>query len=141
MEDKIRTTIYLDRSILELTRMETENLSQTISTLLKTWIGANSLEETDKKIKDYQMKLKQLEKRKKELLKEGVKENKHIAMKEDTKEDLFKQFKIRFENPNIPFNHDANRMWINSPKNKEKCKIIGERPEKVLEEMEGRIEK
>ena len=75
MDGKIRTTIYIDRDLMEMAHVEIDNFSKTIEMLLSSYLSTSNLEEIDKRIDDHKLKIKMLEERRTTMKAQGVSEN------------------------------------------------------------------
>lgn len=124
---------------MELARMEVENLSELMTNLLSTYLSTNSTEQIDKKIKEYQNKLSTLEQKKKDLIRQGMSEEKMNGMNQDLLKNFQIAYKIRREKMGTDKWMEEN--WISSPKNIIKAKMLGKEPYALLDELREWYEK
>ena len=132
-ERKIRTTIYIDRKLMELARIEIENVSQVLETLLSNYLQTNSTEEIDHKIQEYKDKINVLKQKKDDLLRKGVYEDKMEGINDSFMQELRQIYKKRAEMGS--WNEKDWYDWITTPKNLQRCKMLQMDPLEVLEDL------
>jgi len=131
--DKIRTTLYIDRRLMDLVKLEVDNVSNTMETLLTRYVSANSTEQLDKKIEGHQSAIDVLKQKKHDLLQRGIKEDKIQGMTIDIEAELKEVYRKRREQ--LGDNLLADEQWITSPKNLSKCKILEREPFELLYDL------
>lgn len=129
--NKIRTTLYIDRDILNLAHMEKINISQTVEQLLSTHMSLSTVDQINTKIAESEAVLRVLKEKRKALQR---KTNKSIVPGPDHKAlgELKELFKKRRET--IGYKGD-DKVWITSPKNLARCKTLGSDPQDVLDKL------
>ena len=132
MIEKKRTTLYLEENVLNLARIDNINISETVNNLLKTYLSTQSLEEIHKEREKLQSKIGALDKREADLRRSNIAETRQEGMSNNIIEELQDIFSKRLEQFNDQY---ANEMWITSPRNLQKCKILGKEPLEVLAEL------
>jgi len=132
-ERKTRTTIYIDRSLMDLARIEVDNLSQLMETLLSNYLKASSTEEIDKEINALSNKINVLKKKKDDLLRQGIYENKMDGITDSMIVELRNLYKKRSEMG--AWNEQDWFNWITAPKNLQRCKMLGKEPLELLTEL------
>ena len=132
-DEKARTTLYLSRDILNLARLDGINMSETVDNFLRNYLSVNSVEEIKKEISIYEDKILQLKMKEKDLLLKGISETRQNGMLNNTMESLRKTYLLRREQGQ---NKYADEVWITSPKNIQRCRIIGKEPMHILAELE-----
>jgi len=133
MEKKI-TTIYIEEDLRNLARLENLNVSELINDFLRSYLSTNSTEEIDMKIAEYEKKLVVLRKRKHDMIQAGISEERKNGMNENILNELRNIFKLRRQQAGK--NVSADESWITSPKNIQKCKLLGKDCFLVLAELE-----
>jgi two-component sensor histidine kinase len=128
--DKKRITVYLDIKLVELAHLNVDNLSELINNLLTTYLSVSTTEEIQNQIKDHQDKIKALVTRQQDLLKKGMAEDHSEGMKQKLDEELKQLYKIR--RATIGDNQDLDFDWMNSPKNIQRCRLLGKEPLEVV---------
>jgi len=131
--EKVRTTFYLDKKLIELAHLEVNNISELVGNLLETYLSTNGLESIEKKILEHEKKLDLLKQKKAQLIKQGFKENKMEGMVKKIWEDMFRIFEQRKRNYD---NQQAHEVWITSKKNLQRCKILNMEPLEVLAKLQ-----
>jgi hypothetical protein len=131
--DKKRINVYLDTRIIQMAHLDTNNLSQLVNDLLSTYLSASSVEEVQKEISEHEKKIKALIARQNDLLKQGASETQTSGMKKKFEDDLKKIYKKRREE--IGDNQDLDFDWLNSPKNIQRCRLLGKEPLQICNEL------
>jgi len=135
-ERKVRTTIYLSRHLKELAILQEGNLSALIEQLLDDYIGANTVPQCQKLIKEHKKSINILKKKVEKLAKMGISEDKNANIRIRAYKSLLNSAKERINN-GLPINLG----WITGPNGINKCKIIGDDPIIVLEKLQKEIDK
>lgn len=131
--EKKRVNVYIDKRLLEMAHLDTNNISQLVNNLLSTYLSASSVEEVQNQINEYQKKIKALESRQSDLLKDGASENQTLGMRQKIDTDLKRLYKHRRET--IGDNSDLDFDWLNSPKNIQRCRLLGKEPLQLASEL------
>ena len=131
--EKKRVNVYIDKKLLEMAHLDTNNISQLVNNLLSTYLSASSVEEVQSQINEYQKKIKALESRQSDLLKQGVSENQTSGMRHKIETDMKKLYKHRRET--IGDSQDLDFDWLNSPKNIQRCRLLGKEPLQLVSEL------
>jgi len=137
--EKIRTTIYIDRKLMELARIEVDNLSELMTNLLSHYLSTNSTVEIDKKIKELKEKVQMLEIKKADMIRNGLSEDRREGMNENLLEELKDVYAKRRKQ--LGDNRWADEQWIMSPKNIQKAKFIGKEPLELMVELRNWYDK
>lgn len=124
---------------MELARIEVDNLSELMTNLLSHYLSTNSTEEINKKINALKEKIKVLEIKKADMIRMGISEEKQEGMNENILKEMQDIYVKRRKQ--IGDNHWADEQWIMSPKNVQKCKILGKEPLVFLAELREWYEK
>jgi len=135
MERKRRVTVYLDSKLVELAHIEIENMSKVINDFLEQYLSANGLETINKKIEETETRLTALKNRKSDMLKKGMQEKRKDSMNANVFNDLLQVYFKRRKQQGV--NQYADELWITSPKNIKKTKILGKEPLEVLAELQN----
>jgi len=119
---------------LNLARLDGINMSEVVDNFLRNYLSVNSVDEIKKKIKTHEDKIKQLKIKEKDLLLQGISETRQEGMLNNTIDSLRDMYLLRREQGQ---NKYADEVWITSPKNLQKCRVLGKEPMHVLAELEG----
>ena len=131
MNGKVRTTIYLDADIIHLARLEDANVSRIVNNILTEYFKTDNVEKLEQKAKDLEAELNSINKRIYDLIQKGISTDRKNNMNKNIYNELLNIFKKRIDNIGY---HQANfEDWMHTPKNQERCKIIGKEPLEVLE--------
>jgi len=109
-------------------------MSEVVDNFLRNYLSVNSVDEIKKKIKTHEDKIKQLKIKEKDLLLQGISETRQEGMLNNTIDSLRDMYLLRREQGQ---NKYADEVWITSPKNLQKCRVLGKEPMHVLAELEG----
>jgi two-component sensor histidine kinase len=131
--DKKRVTVYLDMGLVEMCHLNVDNLSQLINSLLTSYLSVSSVEEIQKQIEEYHSKIKALSVKQQDLIKSGVSENGADAMIKQINDELQKAYVLRRTSSGN--NQDMDFEWANSPKNLQRCKLLGKEPLELVMEL------
>ena len=129
----MRTTIYIDRKLVDMMHMEVDNVSELVRTLLERYLSTNSLEDIDRKIGELEENIMVLKKRREDMIAAGMSEERTDEMNKNILKEMQDIYIKRREQ--IGDNKFADEQWITAPKNIQKCKIIGKEPLVFLEEL------
>jgi len=132
MAEKLRTTVYLDADVIHLARLEDANISGIVNAFLVEYFKANSVDKLEKKAKKLETELEAVNKRIHNLIQQGITTDRKNNMNKNIFNELLSIFNKRIENIGS-FDEVAFQEWMYSPKNLERCKIIGKEPLEVLE--------
>ena len=135
----MRTTIYIDRKLVDMMHMEVDNVSELVRTLLERYLSTNSLEDIDRKIGELEENIMVLKKRREDMIAAGMSEERTDEMNKNILKEMQDIYIKRREQ--IGDNKFADEQWITAPKNIQKCKIIGKEPLVFLEELREWYEK
>ncbi len=116
MENKKRTTVYIDEGIKQLIISQNGNLSAIVGELLEQYAGTNTIETCKIEIKKAEKTIKIMQKKIKTLKRMGVKEN---------KQDVIYSELLQVARNRISHGTPLNVAWITSPKNTSRCRVIG----------------
>jgi len=122
----------MDKTILELAHMEGINVSQTMEDLLTQYLSVDSVEKLDEEIKKNRDAVKILEMKKHDLLQKGIAKNKSAGMNGAILDSLKNTYSKR-RDQNQSLSTDEN--WIVSPKNLQKCRMLGKQPLELLHDL------
>lgn len=126
------TTVYLEDNLINLARMEDLNVSEFVNTVLHEYLSVQSVEDINKQIEEHKKFISVLENKKKTLLLQGVSETRIEGMSKELLSELQKNYLKRRE---IGDNPDADFQWLTSPKNLQRCKILGKEPLEMCKEL------
>ena len=130
---KKRFDLWLESDVVDLVRLETNNLSRLVNELLTRYTSADSTEGIKDKIKEHENAIMVLKEKVKILLEEGLSNNATEEMNKNIFGEMQEIYRKRREQ--IGDNKFADEQWITAPKNIQKCKIIGKEPLVFLEEL------
>lgn len=130
--NKSITTVYLDKTLVQLIHEEGCNLSELINTYLEQYLSASSTEQIDQRIEEYKQKILVLQQKRESMVAQGISENKMDGIKTGIMDVMQRTYKIRQEHGR---NRSLDEDWITSPKNIQKCKLLGMDPLVVLHEL------
>ena len=139
MNEMMRTTIYIDRKLVDMMHMEVDNVSELVRTLLERYLSTNSLEDIDRKIGELEENIMVLKKRREDMIAAGMSEERTDEMNKNILKEMQDIYIKRREQ--IGDNKFADEQWITAPKNIQKCKILGKEPLVFLEELREWYEK
>ena len=131
--EKTRTTIYIESDLINLAKLENLNVSDTVSNLLRTYLSTDSTEQIDMKIGELEKKLFSLRKRKHDMIQRGIREERKDGMNDNILSDIQKTYRKRREQGQ---DKHADEIWITSPRNIQKCRILCKEPLSLLAELE-----
>ena len=124
--EKIRTTIYIDKKLMELAHTEIDNISELITTLLESYLSVNSTECIEKEITEHEKIINTLKLRKNNMLKDGSYNDKKEGMATEINKEFQNLYIKRREQ--IGNNEELDLVWLMSPKNIQRCKLINKEP-------------
>ena len=130
---KKRTTIYIDEDIVNIAKLENANLSEVTNNLLKTYFHTESISKLRDRKKELEGELESIKQRIKDMIRKGITENRENDMKNNTFNELYEIYKKRIKN--VGFDEYNLQQWIQSDKNRQRCKIIGKEPFAVLDQL------
>jgi hypothetical protein len=130
--EKKRINVYLDLKVVELAHLETDNLSELVNNLLENYMSVSSTKGVDEEIQHHEKVISVLKEKKRHLLLAGASEDKMNGMVNGMLGELQKAYVKRREQVN---DSDADFQWINSPKNQQRCKLLGKEPLVVAMEL------
>lgn len=133
MEEKSRINVYLDKKLMTLVHMEVDNVSQLFNNFLTEYLSATSVENIDRKINEYHDKIKALELKRKDLVDNGASEEKQDDIVKNVLKQLKDTYVKRREQMGDNVNNEEN--WLCSPKNIQRCKMLGKSPLEFLHEL------
>jgi hypothetical protein len=129
---KKKLTLSVDDKLIDLARLDNINISGLLELYLSKYLETNGIEEIDKKIIHTESELQALLDRKKDIIKSGHIETKNHQVANAFLEELQNAYIKRREHVN---DRDADFQWINSPKNQQRCKLLGKEPLVVAMEL------
>jgi len=129
---KKHLNLYVDEGVINLARLDNVNMSELVNGFLASYLNTQSIEQLDKQILETKLKLETLQQRKADLIRSGISETRQEGMSNNIMQELQNIFSKRLEQFNDQY---ANEMWITSPRNIQKCKILGKEPLEVLAEL------
>ena len=132
--EKIRTTIYIDKNLMEIAHLEIDNFSEVINTLLESYLSVNSMENLNKEIIEKEKILSILKNKKQKMIREGITNNKKEGMNEQILNELRSLYIKRREQ--IGNNKELDLEWIMSPKNNQRCKLLNKDPMIITKELQ-----
>jgi len=133
MEEKKRINVYLDKKLMDLVHMEVDNVSELFNNFLTEYLSATSIENIDRKISEHHDKIKALEIKRTDLTNNGVAEEK----KDDIVRNILMQMRSTYvkRRDQSGDNLNSDELWISSPRNIQKCKMMGKQPLEFLYEI------
>ena len=131
--EKKRVTVYLDTQLVELTHIETNNMSELINNLLTSYLSINSTQDLDKEIDEHKKVIKVLESKRQKLIQQGATDDKISGMATVLFNELKNNYKLR--RSQIGDNLESDYEWINSGKNMQRCRVIGKEPIVLVAEL------
>ena len=134
IEQKVRTTIYLEKEAKRLVEDEVENFSQWVNEKVYTCLSCENVEDVLAKKKELEIKIHTLDLRLKDLEARKADKNSEDSFSKQALVDLREFFSPRGEQG---LSRESNLSWILSPKNVGRCKILKKSPEQVLDELEA----
>jgi len=129
---KKKLTLSIDDKLIDLARLDNINISGLLELYLSKYLETNGLEEIDKKITHAQSELQALIDRKKDIIKAGHVDTKSNQVAMMFLEELRNAYIKRRMVINDP---DADFQWIQSPKNQQRCKLLGKEPLQMAVEL------
>jgi hypothetical protein len=130
--EKIRTTLYLEQKLVELAHLETDNMSQMVNNLLNNYLSVSTTQDVDKEIAEHEKAIDILKVKKKSMLLAGM----HESKQEGIQEDILKELQGIYVKRRCQANdHDADFEWLSSPKNLQRCKLLGKEPIVLVHEL------
>ena len=133
MEEKKRINVYLDKKLMTLVHMEVDNVSELFNNFLTQYLSATSVENIDRKINEYHTKIKALELKRQDLLDNGVSEERQV----DINKNVLNQFRETYvkRRDQMGDNESSDELWITSPRNIQKCNLLGVEPFGMLHDL------
>ena len=133
LEEKGRVNVYLDKKLVSIARMEVDNLSELFNDFLTSYLSATSVESIDRKINEQHNKIKALEAKRQDLLDGGVSEEKQNDINKNILQQLRDTYTKRRNQ--VGDNFPSDELWITSPKNLQKCKMLNKEPYSMLHDL------
>ena len=130
---KRKLTLSIDEQVIELAKLDNVNISNLLEEYLRNYLETSSVEEIDAKIEKTKTKIDALQKRRTQMLEEGMKSTKTQGIIDNIWAELRQFYQIRINQGISDFNSDID--WLHSPKNLRRCKIIGKDPLLILNEL------
>jgi len=125
--------LWIENDLYYLVKSNELNLTKWVNNNLRRYFSVSSVEEVKQKLDEKKQEIKVLEEKLNKLELEGTAETKEEAIQKEKWNELRKIFQIRRDRVS---NFAANLAWINSPKNKARCRDLKMMPEDVLEKLE-----
>ena len=122
LDGKIRTTIYLDKTLKQLVEIEQLNLSKWVNHNLAQYFSVTSIEELKNRLSHLDQERQILLSRIQELEDKGVAATREEAVRNHILVDLQEAYRNRRDS-GIPADFDYN--WCNSPKNRNRIHSLG----------------
>ncbi len=123
---KKKLTLSVDESIIDLAKIENLNISNVLEDYLRNYLETNSTEAIDSKISKLNDHIKILNERKAQLIILGASETKTQGLQVKVLQELKDYYKLR-QGQGLT-NASSDLEWLSSPKNVQRCKIIGKQP-------------
>jgi len=143
MEEKKRINVYLDKKLMDLVHMEVDNVSELFNNFLTEYLSATSVENIDRRINEHHDKIKALKLKRQDLLDNGASEEKQKDISKNILKQLQDVYMLRRKQ--IGDNVSSDENWLCSPKNIQRCKMLGKQPLEFLHELrewyEGEMKK
>jgi hypothetical protein len=131
---KKKLTLYVDEGIIEIAKMESLNISQVVEDFLRNFLEIQTTEVIDQKINKLNQQIGALSERKNQLLTLGLSQEKSQGLASKILEELKDIYRKRVENIGFStLNEDL--QWLHTPKNINRCKMIGKTPEEIVIEL------
>jgi hypothetical protein len=127
------TTVYLEDNLINLARLDNLNVSEFVNSILQEYLSVQSIEDIDKQIQEHQLHIQALAEKKKTLLLDGASNSKLNGMVATMEAELRNNYKKRREQSGD--SADADFQWMNSPKNLQRCKILGKEPLAMVHDL------
>jgi len=134
IEQKVRTTIYLEKEAKRLVEDEVENFSQWVNEKVYTCLSCENIEDVLAKKKDLLDKVKTLDLRLVDLEARKAEGRTVDSLIGRALSEIREFHSQRAEHE---MSREQNLSWILSPKNLGRCKILKKTPEQVLDELEA----
>ena len=134
MAEKVRTTVYLEADVIHLARLENANLSGIINSFLIEYFKADNIKQLEDMAKSLETQLEAVNKRIHDLIQKGISTDRKNNMANNIYSELVSIFQKRKENLGV-YDEANFQEWIHTPKNRERCRLIGKEPLEVLEQL------
>jgi hypothetical protein len=138
METGRRTTVYLEADVSKMLQLQDINVSKTINDLLRSYLRIDDAGQVKTEIKEHQSKILVLEKRLKRMHKDGSDETRMNGLKKETWEQLKGYYDAR---RGQGVNNAMDEDWILTPKNQQRCMVMGKDPLVVLSDLKRAFSK
>ena len=130
---KKKLTLSIEDKIIDLAKLENINISDITEKYLQQYLGANGIEEIDKKILEKEQELNALNERKKDLLKTGIAMTRNEDMAKTIIKELREAYILRRKQGLD--SSDLDFEWLNSPKNIARCSCLNKEPIVLVTEL------
>ena len=130
---KKKLTLNIDEGIIDLAKMDNINISEIVGLYLEKYLSVNGVDAIDEKIKKVNDELAALNDRKKELIRTCMDNTKDETIRMDTYNQLIGFYTARREQLGDNIGNDEE--WIMTPKNIQRCHMIGKDPLMVLHDL------
>ena len=132
--DKIQTSLWLDRDVKRLIEDEGLNLSKWVNTNILISLSVEHEDEILRKIKDHEGSIKTLKSRLKALRERNKGKSQREKIMNAALDELRHGYTCRADEGQ---NRENNLIWIRSPKNIGRCKLLEKLPDEMLNELEA----
>lgn len=129
MRDKIQCSVWIRTDLKHTIDNEDLNLTKWINEMLEKYFSVTTTEDVEKKIAGHKSALAALEKKKKDMIAQGIAESAETGMKNGVLEELQQLYKVRRENK-VKTIYD--RDWLGSPKNLTRLRAMGWQADEAL---------
>jgi len=120
MEQNVRTTVYIDKTIRELIQARDGNLSKIVNELLEDYISVNNEEQCKKQLKKLEKETKIIKKRLERMRKDNKISTKYDNVEKATFQELLEMARYRVENGMA-----LSYAWATGPKISKRTKLLG----------------
>jgi hypothetical protein len=119
---KVQVSLWLRKDLKRIVEDEEINLTQWVNDTLEKYFSVATVEDVTKEIVASKLKTVALEKRRADMIAQGVAESAETGMKNGVEEELRELYRVRRQNK-VKQIHD--RDWLGSPKNLTRLRAIG----------------
>jgi len=134
MDNNVRTTVYIDKTIRELIQARDGNLSKIVNELLEDYISVNNEEQCKKQLKKLEEEEKILKKRLERMRKEDKIFTKYDNVEKATFQELLEMAQYRIQNGMA-----LSYAWATGPKIKRRLQILGYDAYTLLDKLDEAI--
>ena len=131
--ENVQTSLWLKKELKHIVDNEEINLSKFVNDCLEQYFSVSTIEDVDAKIAKKREEINILERKRADLVASGICEKKTEAIGSKLFEEMQKLYVIRHKT--IGYNPDLDFEWVSSPKNLQRCKILGKEPLVMVKEL------